>query len=131
MSTKDKPAVSIEAAFTRPSADRGVLMEVIAPDGTKLGTITVRGSDSEAFESALWRKSRANARIMGLPEAERPEARREAELQLIASLVADWDFAEPCTQENIVRLLINAPYIYNQIDETAGKRVLFWHPKTE
>jgi hypothetical protein len=121
----------ISAVFTRPRANSGVPVEVKAPDGrTVLGTITVRGADSDAFQAALWEKSRENARILSLPAAEQPAARREAELKLIASLIVGWSFSTPFTEENVLELLRNAPAVYNLVDETAGKRELYWDKPT-
>jgi len=118
---------SINDAFTRPLAEQGVEVEVVAPDGeTVLGSITVRGADSDAFQTALWRKQRENARILALPEHERDKARKDAERELIAALVAGWTFKETCTPENIKKLFANAPYVLDLVDQTAGKRGLFW-----
>jgi preprotein translocase subunit SecB len=56
---------------------------------------------------------------------------REAEIEMLAVLVKDWSFANPCTPENVKKLLRNAPHVYQLVDETAGKRELFWTPPKE
>ena len=119
----------IEVAFTRPVAETGVRVDVIAPDGkTKLGSLTVRGADCKDFQNAVWMKSRKQIEIMSLPEAEQQEALQRLDNETLATLVAGWTFADPCTTENIVRLFENAPYVKRLVDDTAGKRELFWKP---
>ena len=49
----------------------------------------------------------------------------EGRLKLQAALIVDWSFEEPCTEDNKLELLREAPYIAKQVDEFAGKRSNF------
>lgn len=122
---------SIQSLFTRPQANEGIKLELKLPDGKPAGTtLTVLGTDSDVFRRERVARSRENARILTLPEGARDVAHRDADVRLLATLVTAWDFEEECTPDNVARLLTEAPYIREQIDEAAANRALFLSPKS-
>ena len=122
---------ALSALFTTPRANEGVRISLPTPTGEASGFfVTVRGLDSDAFQIARNEKIRRNVEILAMPAEEQAAAEMEAELALLSSLVAGWDLPEvPCTFENIVELLRNAPKIRQTIDQTAADRNAFFGQK--
>jgi hypothetical protein len=122
---------SITDFFTRPLANKGIKLKLRGPDGKETeAELTVLGTDSDAFRKARVVRSRDSAEILTLPEEEQPAATVEADVRLLASLVTSWSFKEACNKENVVKLLLEAPHVRDQIDATAANRALFLSPKS-
>jgi len=123
---------------TRPQANAGVHVQLKSPI-TGQDTehwLLVRGQDSDEFraeEDAARR--RIQDAMAALPSDQRnvakyveltKAAKAEDKLLGAASLVAAWSFADvPCTRENVVEWLRDAPQVQDQIDMVAGDRALF------
>lgn len=113
-------------------ANEGIRLALKGPSGDLTEDwITVRGIDSDVFQHAnknMRRKLLGYLEEKGLSAKDSPEyvdmmIQQTRELQ--ASLVVAWSFDEPCTNENILELFTNAPYIAEQVDLHASKRELF------
>lgn len=93
--------------------------------------MTIRGLDSDAFQCArrvfqrncLTWVTENGPEKRGTPEFIRMA--NEETIRMQCSLISNWSFEEPCTPENIWALLSEAPYLVEQIDEFASKRVRF------
>lgn len=128
---------SINSLFILKDAEDGKPMDVLFPNGKKTGeTITVLGSDSESFRAAMAVARREEIDAMGDGDNKtKPEilAKKQDEIKinLIASLVKDWSFDEPCEKESVIKLFKNAPYILEQVDSfAANRRNFFTNPST-
>lgn len=123
---------SFEKFDTRTRSNEGVQIFLKdAEDKPTLSWIRVLGIDADAFQLAN-RAMRANVLLYleekGLEVKKTPEYldfTLQEQRKLNASLVTEWSFDEPCTPENVIKLLTVAPYIATQIDETASKRSQF------
>jgi len=123
--------------FTKQVANEGIKLPLIRPsDGSETAHwLQIRGIDSDAYHRATRRyKSELPdiaATIASIDdEAKRLDftdsARSEQEVKLMASLVAGWSFDEPCTEENVIEFLTQAPQVSDAIDKIAGKRSRFF-----
>jgi len=119
--------VSKSDYYTRDAANKGIKVDLVKPDGEDSGDyLRILGADSDRFRAA------SNDRAMDaidIINTKDPKEREEKELahriSLIASLVVDWSFDEPCTQAAVEEFLLNAPAIRDQIDQTAADRKRF------
>lgn len=118
----------MESFFTRQVANEGVELPLFLPGTTvKSGHwLRVRGIDSDEFRLAQDKSRREVAEIVQLPEPERSERRLAQQRNLIAALVIDWSFSKPCTFENVVEFLKEAPQIEDAINQVAARRSLFF-----
>lgn len=118
----------MELFFTRQVANEGVELPLFLPGTTTPSGhwIRVRGIDSDEFRLAQDKSRREVAEIVQLPEPERSERRLAQQRNLIASLVMDWSFSKPCTFENVVEFLKEAPQIEDAINQVAARRSLFF-----
>lgn len=128
---------SINSLFILKDSEEGKPMDVLFPNGEKTGeTITVIGADSESFRAALAVARRKEIDAMGDGDSKaKPETlakkQDETKRELIATLVKDWTFDEPCTKESVNMLFKNAPYILEQVDTfAANRRNFFTNPST-
>lgn len=114
--------------FTRQKANDGVKFPLALPDGTVTEHwLLVRSIDSDAFRAAETNSLR-QAMLLSKEstQQEREDIANSGKLLMIASLIADWSFSEPLTQESAVNFLREAPQIADEIDRTANKRSLFY-----
>lgn len=116
------------AFFTRQKANEGIELPLAFPDGTPSPhLIRIRGVDSDAFKTADAAAKRRMFELASDPDKSKVEAFLvEARLDTISALVVSWTFDEPCTPENIRKLLKEAPQLADQIDRLATKRSLFF-----
>ena len=115
------------AFFTRSSQNEGKKMPLYTPDGTETSEfITVRGSYSDEFRSKNNQALRA-AMKEKLTEQEREQLRLES----LAALVGGWSFTEPCTPENVVNFLREAPQIAESINTFSANLSNFCEKKSE
>ena len=118
--------------YTRQKANEGVELPLYHPDGTvSEHWIKVRGVDSDNFREA---EATAKRKAVELSQIEDVTARarkvRETELECIAALVAGWSFPEPCTPENVVTFLTEAPQIADMVNRFAARRADFFTKKS-
>lgn len=113
---------------TRGKANEGVKLELKTPDGKETEHwLQVRHVWSDAFQEA---NDLALAEVQEVALASEGDkgkiaaAKREAEVAIWASLVADWSFDQECTPENVAAFLRDAPQIGKAIDKfaTDGRR---------
>lgn len=130
--TPIKKTGSFRRYNTLEGANRGAQMIIKGLDGKDTEDwIKVRGIDSDAFQKA----SRAMRReILAYLEDKGDGARVSDEYlrftfdqqrKLQASIVMEWSFDEPCTEENVIELFKSAPYIAEQVDAFSSKRERF------
>ena len=114
----------MEEFFTRSAANEGVKLPLYQPDGTRTDHyLTVRGVDSDKFRAAESKAKRKAITIAQLDtEAERVEEIQKTERDCIAALVIDWSFDKPCTHNNIMTFLKEAPQIADAINRFAAQR---------
>jgi hypothetical protein len=122
---------------TRPQANSGTRLALKNPvTGADTGHwLQVLGEDSDAFrEEGDASRRRLQDALASLPAAERNAAKymeivratkTEEKLLGIASLVSSWSFAPPCSRENVIAWLRDAPQIQDAIDLAAGDRSNF------
>ena len=114
--------------FTRPVANDGRRVKIPAPDGKETGEwLHIHHVDCDAF-----RQKRADvfaaAAVMGsnATEAERAKRHADALLELTASTVSAWSLEDEFSQEAMVELLRNAPYLADWLDRKASDAATFF-----
>ena len=124
---------------TRSPANAGAVLELKDVNGnTSEHTLTILGTDSDAFQEAQFNSKQA---IIAMMKDDKEATFKEATTmarELVASLVSGWTFVDadgkplPCTKANVVAFLKEAPQIQEQIDSVATDRKLFTtgKPKT-
>jgi len=122
---------------TRPQANAGMRLALKNPvTGEDTGHwLQVLGEDSDAFrEEAVAARGRLQNAMSSIPKADLTAAkyleivratRAEDVLLGVASLVSAWSFSLPCTRENVIAWLRDAPQIQDAIDLAAGDRSNF------
>ena len=126
--------MSMSAFFTKDAANEGVTLPLTLPDGAESEyKLTILSVDSDSYRSMnLECNRRLRDSVQGLQDGskERLEALSAAyeanRVSLLASVIKDWNFPEPCTRENKEKLLREAPQIAAVIDEFAGNRRAFF-----
>ena len=118
----------MEAFFTRKRANEGVKLQLAQPDGTETDHwVQIRGVDSDEFKRAEADARRSALQLAGLKdESELRKRINEDKLELLAALVIAWSFNAPCTKENVINFLREAPQIGDEIDRLAARRSLFF-----
>jgi hypothetical protein len=114
--------------FTRERANSGIKIPLFLPGGGKSEHwFMVRGVDSDHFRLAEAASRRRIVDVMQLKsEQEQLEAIEDEKRKLIAELVFGWSFEQPCTHENVVAFLREAPQIADSLDKLSGQRALFF-----
>ena len=122
---------SIASFFTRTPSNEGSRLFLKDPvtDQPSEEWLHVLGFESDAFSAAMAVKQRRMSEIRALPEEEREGAAKEAVVQMLVSLVADWSFEEECTPDNVKTLFSEAPYIQSAVDAFAANRANFIKPR--
>jgi hypothetical protein len=126
---KPAPVATMEAFFTRQKANEGIELPLYLPSGEKTPhLIRIRGIDSDAFKGAEAESRRRLVELAAtdLTKASTAAVAAEERVVILAALVISWTFDHECTQDNIKRLLREAPQIADQIDRLASKRSLFF-----
>ena len=119
---------SMSDFFTREKANEGKKVFLTLPDGTETEEyLIIRGVDSDYYVAAFQEVKR---RLSLNTDKDNPEyTPKDAEIDILASLVAGWSFKEDYTTENIAKFLREAPQIALKIDDIAGNRSLFFGKK--
>lgn len=123
---------TMEEFYTRNRANEGNKLPLYYPDGRESEHwLIVRGIDSDHFrmaESAGRKKALEALQIES--QQKRAEFARNVEVETIASLVAGWSFDMPCTPDNVVKFLHEAPQICDMVNRYAAKRTEFYKAKS-
>lgn len=118
--------------FTREQANAGKVLTLNYPNGEPSDEwIKIRSLDSDAYQKAILKRQRLALKLADLEdEAELDDLSQKAGIDVLVSLVADWSFDEPCNEESVRELLLNAPQIKDAIDLAAHKRAFFYAPSS-
>lgn len=127
--------------LTRQTANDGVKLYLIDPrtgEETKHWLLVI-GRDSDVSRKAeLEAERNLRKRFDGISPKDKAGIRevqeqieREAPervIEAIATLIIDWSWhdEEPCTRENVIAFLKDAPQIADQVDTFTSNRVLFF-----
>lgn len=122
--------------FTRQKATEGIKLPLALPDGSETDHwLRIRGIDSDEFRRTDAKARREAMELAELAEAASKDEAKLAELEkqiqdlqrkVVASLVIEWSFPEPCTEANVVKFLREAPQIQTEIDRLSARRKLFF-----
>ena len=119
---------AMNAFFTRGVANEGLQLPLYLPNGEKSEHwVRILGVDSDRFREAEAESRRDAFRIAQIDDpADRARAIADSKRSLVAALVTEWSFPQPCTQENVEAFFREAPQIMDAIDMAASKRALFF-----
>lgn len=122
----------IDDFFTRQRANEGIVLPLALPDGTPTEhTITIFGVDSDSFRKAESELKHQAMDLMGSTDkAAKEDLALHGRARLVASMVKGWSFDLPCTRDNVIRLLEEAPQIMDAIDSLASNRRRFFAPSS-
>lgn len=135
MSEGKEQAATVEAVIdpmaafrTREAANDGAELPLYAPTGERTEHwLKVVGADSDIFRDADLRAKREGMKVAAIQdEQERSTATRALQTRLIASAVVAWSFPTPCTLENVIKFLTDAPQIADSVDVMVSRRALFF-----
>lgn len=117
--------------FTRQIANEGIRLDLYLPDGTlSEHWLQVRGMDADEFHTAEMIAKRDAVKLADIEsDEERAVAIQEAQITLIASLIAGWSFPTAFTKDNVVTFLREAPQIADEVNRLAAKRSVFFKKK--
>ena len=124
--------MGMEDFYTRDKANEGQRLPLRTPDGQPTDHwLQVRHVWSDAFQSAEEASMREiQERIVALgdkaADADIAKAKREGTNRLLASLVSEWSFDEPCTPDAVAAFLDKAPQIAEQINRFAADAKRFF-----
>lgn len=113
---------------TRSASNEGKKVPLFTPEG-KISDhwFIIRGVDSDAFRKADTNSKRKLLEISRIENAdERYEAGQKLERELVAVLVADWSFPEPCTVETVANFFLEAPQLLDMVNTYAARRSNFF-----
>jgi len=117
--------MTIELFTTVGAANEGIKLPLNLPDGSSSGHwLRVRGRDSGVFRRAEHEAAR-KIRAMSQQGSDFDQL-ESARIDLLASLVIGWSFDDDFNDENVRRLLVDAPAVAESIDSIAGDRALFF-----
>lgn len=121
--------MDMESFFTKDQAEQGIQLPLYDKLGNKTDQwIEIYGVDSEHFrlEEMKSQREMRNHAMTTVDPVELDKGMRKIQTKLVASLIKSWSFAVPCTMEERVRLLTNAPQIEDVINKAAAQRSLFF-----
>lgn len=134
MGTEEKEApvsVGMDAFNVSKLSNEGVKLPLSLPDGTATAEyLVVCGADSTKFRNHRARADRDKVKLSKRTKEQDPAemARLTAEIdrELVATLIVDWSFPEPCEKANVCKFLADSPQIQAQVDLFAGNRANFF-----
>lgn len=116
--------MSMEQFFTRQKASEGKRFPLTTPDGQETEHwLQIRSVWSDEFQNT-------KAEIMRDMMGGTTISAVEREARMVAALVADWSFPEPCTPENVTRFMLEAPQIRRAVDTEASNDRRFFTPSS-
>lgn len=118
----------MDVFYTAERAAAGIKLPLSDPLGRKTKHwLRVIGTDSEEFRIYDSATKRIAVEIASLEDdTERAKATMKMTRDLVARLVKEWSFEEPCTHENVVKFFEKAPQIQRSVDAAAASRSLFY-----
>lgn len=107
--------------FILSKSEKGKKHPLFFPDGKPSGHhLVVLSTYSKKYQQAM--SDYAN-KVLALKLADKDDKNleiMEKRRALVAHLVADWSFAEPCKYETVLFLLKNAPQLIDEIESAAN-----------
>lgn len=119
---------SLEQYFTKDQASVPTKMSLVLPNGMPTEDyLLVVGSESKEFRHAKLTQER-NAVVLGaITDSEKMfDGVEEMKASMLAACVKDWSFDVPCTPDNVLKFLLNAPYITDALDRFISARSNFF-----
>ncbi|MAF43768.1 MAG: hypothetical protein CMI54_06340 [Parcubacteria group bacterium] len=119
----------MEEFFTRQKSNEGVKLPLVHPDGSpSKHWIKVRNTKSDAFRDKLSAQYEMQQAAIGAQDENGNAIEVEALDQnvLLATLIADWSLEDELSDENKLKLMVEAPQIADQIDKYATNNKLFF-----
>src|SRR5690606_6700605 len=108
------------------------------PDGSVSEySLFIRGIDSDHFKKAERESVRRAVTLAEkknnkeFTEEEAEEAYHEEKLKLVASLIIRWNLPEEFTEENVLKLLREAPQITDEVNRRAADRKTFFRKESD
>lgn len=122
---------SIKNLFTLSASNAGINLPIPLPNGKPSGcSMTVLGADSDVFRQARVERTREGPRILALPEDQRPDAIRVADVHFLSSIVTGWDFPDSFSREAVKEAFVEAPHIFDYVNEAITERGRFFDEKS-
>lgn len=114
--------------YTREASNDGVKLPLYTVYNERTDHwLRVLGADSDAFRDAELRAKREGMQVAAIQDpAERSRETRALQNRLLAAAVVAWSFPKPCTFDNVVAFLGEAPQIADAIDTLISRRSLFF-----
>lgn len=115
---------------THDQAEKGRVLHLHTPLGVKTSHwLKIRSKLSHVYEKA---KAEVGQKMMrDLTKGRHFVDQVEDDIQLIASLVKDWSFKEPCTRDEVIKFLKHAPQFKDEIEEAASDVKAFFEKKVK
>lgn len=120
--------MKLEDFYTREKANQGRTVDVPGPDGKPCGVkFIIHSSDCDAFRRGKAGVLSKGLDIANLPEDKRTEAVEKLNLEMVALCVSGWEgMDESFSQDALVTLFQNAPYLAAFVERIADNRSLFF-----
>jgi hypothetical protein len=110
----------------RAGKPRRVLLVDPATNKETSHWLDIRSSLSDEFQIMKERLIQEAPMVAALSEPARTEMKRTNQLRLRSALVAGWSFSQPCTEDNIVNFLREAPQLQPMVIEVADDAASFF-----
>lgn len=122
--------MSMEKFFTRDKANEGTAVPLTEPDGTPTPFhLVVRSQWSDEFQRA---KQAAYREDLESFTSDKDVDASDRQIRLCVALVAGWNLPEEFTEENVTKLLREAPQLRDMIDRYASRDARFFKkPSTD
>lgn len=127
----ETPKTGPEIFYTKALQDEGVKLPLFTPHGAETEHfIVVLGTDSETFKKGVFVVNRKFQEADPKTDVEKLNMREDKNRALIALLIKDWSLGDnfPCTNENKIEFLKNAPQIQAEIDRFSNRKANFSVP---
>jgi hypothetical protein len=120
--------VKLTDFYTRDKANEGRTVDVPGPDGKPCGVkFTIHSSDCDAFRRGKAAILAKGLDIASLPDDKRADAVERLNLEMVALCVSGWEGMEDdFSQDALVTLFQNAPYLAAFVERIADNRTLFF-----
>lgn len=116
--------MSMDQFFTRDRANEGIKVPLRTPEGDQTDYyLIIRSQWSDSFQQAKAKSYRDDLAALTGKETVCAEDRHAI---LTASLVAGWNLEEEFTDDNVIKLLKNAPQLRDMIDRYASSDARFF-----
>lgn len=113
---------------TKHKAETGITIPLVTPEGHKTNHwIKVRSKLSHVYEKM--KAEIGQKMVRDLAKGRHLIDQIDDDRKLVASLVKEWSFDEPCTLEEVRKFLENAPQFKDEIEEVASDVKQFFEKK--